>query len=68
MLERLEARRPQLAEALAAQRRFVADASHELRTPLTTIRTNAEFVREHPDAEPADRAEAVADIAARPSG
>jgi signal transduction histidine kinase len=64
MLDRLEGAQRQLADTLAAQRRFVADASHELRTPLTTIRNNAEFVRENPDAAPADRAEAVADIAA----
>jgi two-component system, OmpR family, sensor kinase len=64
MLDRLEGTRRQLAETLAAQRRFVADASHELRTPLTTIRNNAEFVRENPDADPVDRVEAVADIAA----
>ena len=64
MLDRLEGARRQLAETLAAQRRFVADASHELRTPLTTIRNNAEFVRENPDAAPSDRAEAIADIAA----
>jgi two-component system, OmpR family, sensor kinase len=64
MLDRLEGARRQLAETLAAQRRFVADASHELRTPLTTIRNNAEFVRENPDAAAADRAEAIADIAA----
>jgi signal transduction histidine kinase len=64
MLDRLEAARRQLADTLAAQRRFVADASHELRTPLTTIRNNAEFVRENPDADASDRAEAVADIAA----
>jgi two-component system OmpR family sensor kinase len=38
MLDRLEA-------ALAAQRRFVADASHELRTPLTTLRLNLATLR-----------------------
>lgn len=34
-----------LEQALAVQKRFVADASHELRTPLTTIRANAEVLR-----------------------
>jgi len=63
MLDRLEAAQDGLTAALASQRQFVADASHELRTPLTTIRTNAEFLREHPDVSPADRAEAIADIA-----
>ena len=63
MLDRLAASQADLAASLAAQRRMVADASHELRTPLTTIRTNAETLRAHPDADPAERAEAVADIA-----
>jgi signal transduction histidine kinase len=31
-------------EALAAQRRFVADASHELRTPLAVVHTRAELL------------------------
>jgi signal transduction histidine kinase len=64
MLDRLAATRAQLEDSLAAQRRFVADASHELRTPLTTIRTNAEFLRERPDAAPDDRAAALDDVAA----
>ena len=62
MLERLESSQADLAAALAAQQRFVADASHELRTPLTTIRTNAEFLRERPDAAAEDRAAAIADV------
>ncbi|HET7701253.1 MAG TPA: ATP-binding protein [Candidatus Limnocylindria bacterium] len=63
MLERLQSAQAELAAALAAQQRFVADASHELRTPLSTIRTNAEFLRERPDAIAADRAAAIADLA-----
>jgi heavy metal sensor kinase len=48
MLDRLEA-------ALAAQRRFVADASHELRTPLTTLRVNlATLRRGDPQRAPAE--------------
>lgn len=39
-----------LAEALALQRRFVADASHELRTPLTVLTTRAQLLRRHVDA------------------
>jgi signal transduction histidine kinase len=62
MLERLQSSQADLAAALAAQQRFVADASHELRTPLTTIRTNAEFLRERPDAAAEDRAAAIADL------
>ena len=62
MLERLQAAQAELAAALAAQQRFVADASHELRTPLSTIRTNAEFLRERPDASAGDRADAIADV------
>ena len=40
-------------EALALQRRFVADASHELRTPLTLLSTRAQLLRRHVHAEDA---------------
>jgi two-component system OmpR family sensor kinase len=63
MLDRLAAAQTSLTTALNGQRQFVADASHELRTPLTTIRTNAEFLAEHPDVAEGDRAEAIGDIA-----
>jgi two-component system OmpR family sensor kinase len=64
MLQRLEDSQARLAGALEVQRRFVADASHELRSPLTTIRGNAGFLTERAEAEAADRAGALADIAA----
>jgi signal transduction histidine kinase len=62
MIERLQSSQSDLAAALAAQQRFVADASHELRTPLSTIRTNAEFLRQRPDAAVDDRSAAIGDI------
>jgi two-component system OmpR family sensor kinase len=63
MLEQLEAANQQLAAALEAQRRFVADASHELRTPLTTIRGNAGLLAYGPDVSDDVRAAAALDIA-----
>jgi signal transduction histidine kinase len=63
MMDRLQEAYGRVATALAAQQRFTADASHELRTPLTTIRNNAEFLMQHPDAHEADRVEALRDIA-----
>jgi signal transduction histidine kinase len=63
MLEQLEAAYQQLAAALEAQRRFVADASHELRTPLTTIRGNAELLVQGPEVGEEIRTAAGRDIA-----
>lgn len=64
MVGQLEASQAELAAALDAQRRFVADASHELRSPLTTIRNNAEFLMARDDIDEADRRDAVEDISA----
>jgi len=46
MLGELQAAHEQVATALVAQRRFVADASHELRTPLATLRGNVDLLRQ----------------------
>ncbi|MCC3767483.1 cell wall metabolism sensor histidine kinase WalK [Streptomyces sp. UNOC14_S4] len=50
----------ELEEAVAAQRRLVADASHELRTPLTALRTNAELLARADRLSPAQRERAAA--------
>lgn len=64
MLDRVETTQSRLTESLGAQRRFVADASHELRSPLTTIRSNAGFLLDRPDAAERDHDEAISDISA----
>ena len=63
MLAQLQQAHQQLAAALEAQRRFVADASHELRTPLTTIRGNAGLLAFGPEVTDDVRAAAARDIA-----
>jgi two-component system OmpR family sensor kinase len=64
MLDRLEQAYGRLEQALAAQRRFVADASHELRTPLTTVLGNLDFLTRHANLHDADLREALADAKA----
>ncbi|PHQ50915.1 two-component sensor histidine kinase [Streptomyces cinnamoneus] len=49
----------ELQEAVAAQRRLVADASHELRTPLTALRTNSELLARAERLTPAQRERAA---------
>jgi len=63
MLQQLQDAYSRLQGALAAQRRFVADASHELRTPLTTIRSNAGLMLKREDITVEDRHAALQDIA-----
>jgi len=63
MLEQLHDAYERLAQALEAQRRFVADASHELRTPLTTIRGNAGLLATGPAVSDEVRSAAAKDIA-----
>jgi len=63
MLRQLQDAYSRLQGALAAQRRFVADASHELRTPLTTIRSNAGLMLKREDITAEDRHAALQDIA-----
>jgi len=65
MLASLQAAHQHTESALAAQRRFVADASHELRTPLTSLRGNAGILRQmlgHLPKPPADVVEILADM------
>ena len=41
--------------ALAATRRFAADAGHELRTPLTSVQATLSALARHPDMDPRRR-------------
>ena len=55
-----------LDQALAAQRRFIADAAHQLRTPVTVLRTQAQLAaRETDPAELRRIAQSLADSSAR---
>jgi signal transduction histidine kinase len=62
LLARLEASFARREEALAHQRRFVADASHQLRTPLTSIEGYARMLKEWGFEDPKTATEGAATI------
>lgn len=64
MLARLGRSAADRERALAATRRFTADAGHELRTPLTSVHANLSAISRHPEMSPAQRAEMVSDALA----
>ncbi len=61
MLARLGRSAADRERALAATRRFTADAGHELRTPLTSVQANLSALSRHPDMSERQRAGMVAD-------
>jgi signal transduction histidine kinase len=64
MLARLGRSAADRERALAATRRFTADAGHELRTPLTSVQANLSALSRHPGMPAAQRAEMVQDALA----
>jgi signal transduction histidine kinase len=64
MLARLRTSTLAMERALAATRRFAADAGHELRTPLTGMRANLDTIQRNPDLPPDERAGLVRDVVA----
>jgi two-component system sensor histidine kinase PrrB len=61
MLARLGRSAADRERALAATRRFAADAGHELRTPLTSVQATLSTLRRHPELEAERRAAMVQD-------
>jgi two-component system sensor histidine kinase PrrB len=64
MLARLGRSAADRERALAATRRFAADAGHELRTPLTSVQTTLSTLGRHPDLPIDRRASMVSDALA----
>ncbi|MFI5525844.1 ATP-binding protein [Streptomyces platensis] len=62
VLARYDEQAARTQEALATARAFSANASHELRTPLMGMQTNLDILADHPDLDPADRAEVLDDL------
>jgi two-component system sensor histidine kinase PrrB len=63
LLDRRDAAVAGTGEALETARAFAATAAHELRTPLTSMGTNLSLLV-HPDLDPAERTEIIADLSA----
>ena len=63
MLERLGRSTADRERALAATRRFAADAGHELRTPLTSVQATLDALRRHPELPDERRAAMLGDAA-----
>ncbi len=51
-----------MADTIAMQRRFIADASHELRTPLTLLSTRAQLLARRLHKDPEATGHLVADV------
>jgi two-component system sensor histidine kinase PrrB len=64
MLARLGRSAGDRERALAATRRFTADAGHELRTPLTSVQATLSALSRHPDIPSEQRVELVRDALA----
>ncbi len=64
MLARLGRSAEDRERALAATRRFTADAGHELRTPLTSVQATLSTLRRHPEISEQQRASLVSDALA----
>jgi signal transduction histidine kinase len=64
MLARLGRSAADRERALAATRRFAADAGHELRTPLTSVQATLSALSRHPDVPPERRTAMLEDALA----